>query len=203
MPCSISHLSLRPRENVSGRDDRWGGYRIEFKLLPSDRANVAVTNLSLARRSALEVAPGSARVFRVEISKHEYCDPKVPVDVDGILVYVYPPFLLAAEKLRALCQQMPEYAGRRKVTPRARDFYDIHAILSSEMEIERLTIVLPDVFAAKEVSLDLLMLLRNTREFHKPDWPSVLNALSVAIEEFDFYFNYVVERAESLRARLG
>ena len=194
----------RPRD-PNRRDDRWGGYRIEFKLLPVARASIAATNLALAQRSALEIGPGQTRVFCIEISKYEYCDQKVAVLVDGYEIFVYPLFLLAAEKLRALCQQMPEHTGRRKVTARARDFYDIHAILTSpdyRQPMDFATVV-NKVFAAKEVALNLLLLLRTTREFHRSDWPAVLNSVSVPVESFDFYFDFVVRWADSVKSLSG
>ena len=40
--------------------------------------------------------------------------------------------MIAIEKLRATCQQMPEYGIRGAATQRARDFYDIHLIVTSE-----------------------------------------------------------------------
>jgi hypothetical protein len=190
----------RPKD-PERRDDRWGGYRIEFKLVPAVQAGVVNADLALARRSALEVGPGQARVFRVDISKYEYCDAKVPSILDGYEIFVYPPFLVAIEKLRALCQQLPEYVGRRKATARARDFYDIHAIVTDAeyRPPENMATELRRVFDAKEVSLDLLLLLRDSREFHRGDWRSVLDALSVSAQPFDFYFEFVVDWAASIR----
>lgn len=191
----------RPKKETNRRDDWWGGYRVEFKLLPHERRDLVTNALDLARRSAVEVAPEHGRVFRVEISKYEYCDLKVEWDLDDYLIYVYPPFLLAAEKLRALCQQIPEYTGRRKATARARDFFDIHAILENPdyKEPENFTEILMSVFGAKEVPLELLDRLSESREFHRTDWPSVTNAATGRIESFDFYFDYVVAWVKRLR----
>ena len=67
---------------------------------------------------------------------------------------VYTPALIAAEKLRAICQQMDEYPRKGPKTPRARDFYDIHAI-SAEASISMTAPInlelLKHSFAAKEV----------------------------------------------------
>ena len=50
--------------------------------------------------------------------------------VDDLAVYAYSPQMLVAEKLRAICQQMPEYTSylRKHATPRGRDFLDIHTV---------------------------------------------------------------------------
>lgn len=190
----------RPRRETERRGEGWGGYRVEFKLQPFSTA-IAASDLSRARRSALEVSPGQTRVFRVDISKHEYCDDKVAATLDDYEIYVYPPFLLAAEKARALCQQMPEYGGRRKVTARARDFYDIHAIVSDKSFVlpRNFMEVLSRVFAAKNVPLSLLDLLPAAREFHRTDWPSVVDAVGGVAEPFDFYFEYVNEWLKTVR----
>jgi hypothetical protein len=199
------NFSERPRRETNRRDDRWGGYRVEFKLVPHARRELITTSPGLARRSAVEVAPEHGRVFRVEISKYEYCDVKIEWELDDYLIYVYPPFLLAAEKLRALCQQMPEYTGRRKATARARDFFDIHSILTDGeyREPENFDEIVVNVFAAKEVPLEFLDRLPESREFHRIDWPSVTNAASGPIESFDFYFDFVVEWAKRLRSPSG
>jgi hypothetical protein len=49
----------------------------------------------------------------VEISKFENCSDKTGVELDDHTVYVYSPAMLVIEKLRAICQQMPEYPKRR------------------------------------------------------------------------------------------
>lgn len=195
----------RPRRAGNRREDQWGGYRVEFKLLPAERHPLTANDLVRARRTALEVAPGHLRVFRVEISKHEYCDDKVAVPFDDFLIYVYPPFLLAAEKLRALCQQIPQYGRRRNVTARARDFYDIHAIvLHPTFELPAdFAGVLTRVFGAKAVPLTLLDLLPSTREFHRTDWPSVLDAVGGDAESFDMYFDFVIGWINRVRSSQG
>lgn len=195
----------RPRRQIERRASEWGGYRIEFKLFPATLRRLITTDLSLARRSAVAVGPGHSRTFRVEISKHEYCDEKVAFELDDYLIYVYPPFVVAAEKLRALCQQMPAYTGRRKRTPRARDFFDIHAVVSSSeyRAPSNASEIVASVFAAKDVPLSLLDDLAAAREFHRVDWPSVLAGATGRIEPFDFYFDFVLSWARLLKSLSG
>ena len=57
----------------------------------------------------MTVVDDNGKKFPIEISKHEYVDEKVAEIVDDLTVYAYSPQMLVAEKLRAICQQMPEY----------------------------------------------------------------------------------------------
>jgi hypothetical protein len=52
------------------------------------------------------------------------------------------------------------------------------------------------IFAAKQVPLLLLGRIRQYREFHRPDWPAVVAATSGQLQEFDFYFDFVVAQVE-------
>lgn len=70
-------------------------------------------------------------MFTVDFSKHEYTGGKVQVELDHYTIYVYPPAMIGLEKLRAICQQMPEYALLGKTRrARARDFLDIFEIIT-------------------------------------------------------------------------
>jgi hypothetical protein len=84
--------------------------------------------------------------------------------------------MIAIEKIRAICQQMPEYTLQRRPSARARDFYDIYLITAitgmSFSSAENLELV-RHIFAAKEVPLNLLEKIQEQRKFHRPDWDSV------------------------------
>ncbi len=47
--------------------------------------------------------------FTIDISKFEFTEGKRPRDIEGAVVFIYSPEMLAIEKLRALCQQLPSY----------------------------------------------------------------------------------------------
>ncbi len=115
--------------------------------------------------------------------------------------------MIVCEKLRAICQQTPEYAGlvKRRSQARARDFLDIHDTirqfrinLTSAPNRE----LLRDIFRAKRVELALLGQIRKQLEFHRQDWPAVQASVrpGIALRPFDFYFDFVVEIAERLKA---
>ena len=197
-------LFPKPSNADEERHPRWGGYRLEFKLVDEQRFQSLRSNLEKLRREASVVGPKQLRVFTVDFSKWEYTAGKVRFDLDAYTIYVYTPAMIAVEKVRAICQQMVEYAptGRTR-HPRARDFYDIHSVATKtefRFGTRETAELVRAVFAAKEVPLFLLSKIRNQREFHRPDWPSVKTATSEKLEEFDYYFDFVVREVEGLHA---
>jgi hypothetical protein len=149
------------------------------------------------------VAPGNGRIVRVEISKHEYCESKAETSLEGYTIYVYTTPMIAIEKLRAICQQMPEYTlvPPNAKRARARDFYDIHAIFSATgldwSTPDNLALV-EHIFTAKDVPLALIQRIPNYRDFHRSDWAAVVDSVEETLESYDFYFDAVVQAAERL-----
>lgn len=191
----------KPSVQRAGQGERWGGYRIEFKLLPKEKAARLGEDLAARQRNAEVVGYAQEKVFSIEISKFEFCPQKERKELDDYTIYVYPLELIAAEKLRAICQQMPGYLPVRNKRARARDFYDIHTIVTSavlDMSTTEFRELVRGVFAAKEVPLPLLGDIRGQREFHRADWPAVVQALTVPAEEYDFYFDFLVSEVDKL-----
>ena len=122
--------------------------------------------------------------------------------MDSYTIYVYSPAMIVVEKLRAICQQMPEYALRSQPSPRARDFYDIWRVMTKtglELAAPEIIELARHIFAAKKVPLALLGRLSEQREVHRPDWPAVVAAVAETLNDFDFYFNFVMERVAALQ----
>jgi predicted nucleotidyltransferase component of viral defense system len=196
-------FAVEPNQpSVTGRD-KWGGYQIEFKVIAKSKNNALSSQPRKRQIDAQVVGPAQQRIFKIQISKWEYCVPKQKTELDEYTIYVYSPALIAIEKLRAICQQMPEYPLRGHRKPRGRDFYDIYTVIS-ETNLDLTTPVYLDimkqVFAAKAVPHSLLLLIPHQREFHRPDWPSVQDSVSGKLEEFDFYFDFVVDQSRRLEA---
>lgn len=117
--------------------------------------------------------------------------------------------MLVAEKLRAICQQMPEYASylKKHRTPRGRDFLDIHTVCEHfkvdfgdpgfHRTVER-------VFHAKRVGLMLISKIADeaTGEYHRPDFVSITPTIRPGFElqDFDFYYKYVVQKCRMLES---
>jgi hypothetical protein len=126
----------------------------------------------------------------------------------GYTIYVYTLEMLAFEKIRAICQQMDEYDSSVPSTgksARARDFFDIYTILE-HCPVDFLAgdnrTLLENIFAAKKVPLRLIGKIPEYREFHRPDFASVKDTMKEGMElkDFDFYFDYVVEKLAPLKA---
>jgi len=179
----------------------WGGYFAEFKLISRDLFEGLSGELQAIQRQAIESGPNHRRRFRIEISPFEYCDDKVAMSINGSPLYVYSLQMIAAEKLRAICQQDPDYPLRVNPAPRARDFYDICAtIIEAHVDFADPNFhdLTRKIFAAKEVDLRLIRRIHLHREFHRADWPSVQVAVRTKLREFDYYFEVVLAEIEKL-----
>jgi len=196
-------FDTKPSIVPEGQSPRWGGYVVTFKVMEKQKYEKLEGNLAARRRDSLVIGPGQQRVFTIDLSKYEYVIGKLEVELDDYAIYVYSPTMIAIEKLRAICQQMPEYTLQRCPSARARDFYDIHLIVSlTNMNLnspENLDLV-RHIFAAKEVPLKFLGKIKNQKEFHRPDWDSVkISSNNDELAEFDFYFDFVVEQVNSMK----
>lgn len=202
---SAFDLKFERRPNVSrdGQSPQWGGYMVTFKLMEKEKYKALRHDLEATRRDALVVGPDERRLFTIDLSKYEYTKGKVQVEVDDYTIFVYTPEMIIAEKIRAICQQMPEYLQQKGGKPRARDFFDIHSVLSQKnidlasaanLDLTR------NIFAAKEVPLKLIADIPKHREFHRPDWDSVRASAPEDINDFDFYFDFVVQQTKSMHS---
>lgn len=195
-------IEIRPRRLPPELKDFWGGYRTSFKVIETNKYKSLKNNLRALRVSAADVGPKNRKIFQIDISKFEHCSTKKPFDIEGYTLYAYTPEMMVFEKLRAICQQMPEYAVIVKTSrqsARARDFFDICVIagrfrlsLTSKSSLRLLT----EIFKAKRVPLKLIGQIPKYREFHRQDFPSVASTLDAwaSVESFDFYYDFVLEK---------
>jgi Nucleotidyl transferase AbiEii toxin, Type IV TA system len=204
----VFDLTIRKRPPTVSEDmvDFWGGYRLEFKIIDQGMHDQLHANLESMRRQAVEVGPNHKRKITVDISAHEYCEKKTRVTVEGLTAYVYSPAMIACEKLRAICQQMPEYGKIVKShsqSARARDFFDIWIVcdrcdvnLTSAESKE----IICAMFEAKRAPLRLLGRIQDFREYHRQDWVAVENTVhrGVKLRPFDWYFDFVVDQCRAL-----
>ncbi|MDA2912495.1 nucleotidyl transferase AbiEii/AbiGii toxin family protein [Acidobacteriia bacterium AH_259_A11_L15] len=184
-------------------NDQWGGYEINFKIIENSKRELIGTDLARAQREATVVGPSQQRVFKVQISKFEYCQGKQEAELDDYRIYVYTLPMIAIEKFRAICQQMDEYPHRAHPTVRARDFYDIYCIVTDghvDLTTDDNLNLFRDMFAIKEVPLDLIRKIPDYREFHRLDWPSVEASVSGELKSYDFYFDFVIGEKDRLKA---
>lgn len=182
---------------------RWGGYQVEFKITDKESFQEHKDDIEKMRRTSAIISSNQHRKFKIDISKYEFCEAKQEKELDDFTIYVYSLPMVILEKIRAICQQMPEYELRPRSKPRARDFYDIYTVINySDIDItkpENIEI-LKSIFEAKEVPINFLFKVKDTRDFHSTDWEAVRQSVSGEIEEFDFYFDFVVEQINKLKA---
>jgi hypothetical protein len=206
------NIREEPKHVTEEFRDFWGGYKVDFKIIDSDVYQELAGDQTNLRMRAMTVVDEHGKKFPIEISKHEYVDEKVAEIVDDLTVYAYSPGMLVAEKLRAICQQTPEYTGhmRKHGSPRGRDFLDIHTVAEYfrvDFGDPAFHETLKRVFQAKRVRLGLLSQIADeaTKEYHRPDFVSIGPTIRPGFElqDFDFYYNYVVEKCDRILESLG
>jgi len=200
-------LEERPSRVSKEVEKFWGGYQIKFKTIESERYKELKEDRDKLRRNATITGLQNKRTFTIDISKFEYCSTKKEYDLEGYTIYVYTPEMILFEKIRAICQQMPEY---RKIVPnpsqsaRARDFFDIYTILEkfkTDLKAKENLEILTNIFKAKRVPLNFISKIELYREFHRPDFSSVKDTVKNGedLKEFDFYFDYVIDKLKLLK----
>jgi len=195
----------RPAVRREGLKEFWGGYRAEFKIIEKER--YVSGDIDGMRKISLPLGDKEKKAFIIDISKYDYCEPKWEVEMNGYTIYVYTAEMVVIEKIRAICQQMPEYRYGNK-SARAKDFYDIYVLMESFkidlMKAENLELF-KLIFGAKEVPLSLIKKIPDYREYHRGDFVSVIATVYSAtdLKEYDFYFDYVVNKTQMLKILWG
>ena len=200
-------FSQRPKTITDDMEPFWGGYEITFKVLDSIIFDRLAGQPELARKQAQVFTASQGKIFRIDISRLEYCKTKRYQDLDGYRIYVYTPEMIAIEKVRAVCQQMPEYStivNSPTRSPRAQDFYDFNLILE-HFKIDLTSAgnidLLKCIFEVKQVPLSFMELIPNQREYHRSDFDKVRTTVrhDVRLESYDFYFDYMVGKVLALK----
>lgn len=181
----------RPKQRKPELPDWWKGWLCEFKLLALEFRGLS---LEAQRRHALIPEGSNSSIIDMEISEYEYCGAERKKTIRGVVVHGYTRELLAMEKLRAICQQHPDYRFRSSKN-RARDFYDIYSLCSQLDEgfIRRCRKHLPAVFSAKEVPLSLLKSLWD-EEFlsvQRSGFVQVADSTKGVVQNFDIYLEHL------------
>lgn len=200
-------LQPRPDKLSAEFESFWGGYFLEFKVSTPKNIRDYGEDIQTLRRRSVVIGPAQQRKMRVDFSRHEHCKGKQQRELDGYTLYVYSPLMIVAEKIRALCQQMPEYREMLKspaASPRARDFFDVHTIVKErfvDLGTQEAALTVRMMFEAKRVPLNLIGLVETTREFHRENFDAVEQTLppGVDVYPFDFYFDFVIAQLEALR----
>jgi rubrerythrin len=208
-------LNIKPKVIKDEVKDFWGGYEVLFKIIEIDKYKSLVGDTELefnalndkdkskVRRNAIPLNPNQSNKFSIDISKHEYVEAKEAVSFEDYKIYIYPIQMLVLEKLRAICQQIPDYKEIIKTGSakgRAKDFYDIYSLLTLfDIDISRSDKnkdLLRNIFDAKKVPYNFLKKIRDNKQLHLDSFVSVIDTVSPEerknMKEFDFYFEYIV-----------
>ncbi len=181
----------KPKTSPENRPDWWGGWCCEFKLV--DQIHSEKT-LETRRRHALKPDGANSPKITIDISEHEYCGTHRSKTIGGIKIQGYSRELLVLEKLRAICQQHPDYKYRRSKN-RSRDFYDIYELTADfdDAFVKKCSRHLTKVFAAKEVPLEILKAIWN-EEFideQRRGFEQVRDTVRGKLYDFDMYVEHI------------
>lgn len=154
-------FEARPAKQNIASKEFWGGYRVEFKIRKGIHPIDELPDPQKAAREAEVIDPSTqSRKFMIDISKYEFTNPSEFKDLEGYKIKVYTLEMIVYEKLRAICQKLPEYKyAQEPIKARPKDFYDIYMIMKNQPHInfESLELdTLEKIFNAKEVPLQLL-----------------------------------------------
>ncbi len=193
---------LQRPKTAKKENDFWGGYSIEFKLIDAGLHSKLGGVLERMRRLAVVTNPNHSSRVEIQISKYEYVGEKVTMQVDGYTIYMYSPQMIVFEKIRAICQQMPQYAEiipSHSPRPRARDFYDIHLICeqcSIDFNSPAAKGLMQLIFEAKRVPISFLGKIKDNAGIHRSDWQNVLDTLPASekatAKTFDYYLDFII-----------
>lgn len=182
----------RPAFRSKEIPDFWSGWAVEFKIIEEHKNNLSPEERS---REALVPIGGSSPKITLDISEYEYCDSIENVKIKNVNVKSYSRTLLLLEKIRALCQQHPDYK-LKGIDQRARDYYDIERLWQIVLQTGKTDAFLDDcakhinnVFSAKGVDISLLEKIFEPDfiELQKSGWVAVQQTVSGKLSEFEYY----------------
>lgn len=203
-------LETRPKHKDPLQNKSWGGYSVEFKIINKDiyEEYGNTSDQQQLRCRAEIVDENNGKRFQIDISRYEFCDGKTTRELDGYTVYVYTPEMIVYEKIRAICQQFPEYYinnGHFKKA-RARDFYDIYTIMMtpfSDLSFEKLDYTtLVAFFKQKDVPIELIDKIPLYYDKFDEELSSLTETLTEsAKEDFNFKtcFDFVVNGIKKMQ----
>lgn len=202
----VFDVKMGVRPELRGKADlrpRWGGWTVEFKLITLENWKRYAHQPEKRSMVAMSLDDGDKKAFQIDISKFEFVESAELVDFDGFELRVYSPAMIVYEKLRALCQQLPEYEPVTHPRPRPRDFVDIVSVLAErEDEVLAKSELLGLVFSAKDVPVEWLRRISESgqREFHRSAWVQVEQQLPPGAGEYETYYERVISFIGRLEA---
>ena len=87
----------------------WGGYKCDFKLATNAKYLEHKDDVEKLRRCAYAIDGTGSTKFRVDFSRHEFCEDKESFEVGGYTIFGYDPACL----LQKSCERFPADARLR------------------------------------------------------------------------------------------
>ena len=181
----------KPKERRD-RPEWWGGWNCEFKLCAAEHRKLSDER---RRKRALIPEGSNSSKIEIQISEHEYCGTARSRTIKGVKINGYTRALLVTEKLRAICQQHPDYKYRLKRN-RVRDVVDIYHLTKDHQGdkfLKECKTELPKVFAAKQVDTAFLEALFDEGfvDTLRAGFPQVADTLKGTVYPVDTYIEYL------------
>ena len=189
----------------------WTGWLVTFKLL--EKENQKPDKEKQSRMAIIPDGSASPKIT-VELSEHEYCGDfkqmklEIKNEPEKVSTYWYSTEMLVVEKIRAICQQHPDYPHRRKPTSRARDFYDIANLIEKKIKDKDLSNfknkcanLIDPIFKAKQVDKKIIKKIFEPKFVAKmkEGWPLVLETTpNRGKHEFEIYVDILEEFVNSI-----
>ncbi|MCG4734300.1 nucleotidyl transferase AbiEii/AbiGii toxin family protein, partial [Casaltella massiliensis] len=115
--------------------------------------------------------------IKIDLSFEEYTEPRIEAQLNEYTIYLYSPLMIVYEKIRASCQQLPEYKLSSEKT-RARDLYDIYTMLThkKQMDLKEEVFnkenfyIIKKMFELKNVDFSLMLKLETIKEELRIDY---------------------------------
>ncbi|MEK4750931.1 nucleotidyl transferase AbiEii/AbiGii toxin family protein [Niallia sp. FSL W8-0177] len=200
-------FTSKPKKSKSILPPFWGGYHIEFKIIQEEIYEAFKDNPQKLSNMA-ETMEDNKKKIEIDISLEEYTEPRIELEIGEYTIYLYSPLMIVYEKIRALCQQLPDYILASKEKTRARDLYDIYTAIMKlksdfreEILNEKNLYILKEMFYTKKVPFNLLLKIRDYKEELQKDYEErVIPQIPEddTYPEFEFLFEYNLELIEQL-----
>lgn len=200
----VHDIFFRPKPEKIRQEvkDFWGGYEVNFKIIKKSDAERLKMDQKAIRTQSLPLGKKRSTKFKIDISSYEYIAESGREDFEDFQIRVYTPEMIVFEKLRAICQQLPDYKTIvHTITPKARgrDFYDIELLMTQfniDPNSESNKSLIKGIFQAKKVPLSFIGRISESKEFHKENFVLSLRPTvdaSIEVKPFDHYFDFVTK----------
>lgn len=190
----------KPKKSKSVLPPFWGGYGIEFKLITNEFYEKYGPENPQALSVRAESLEGGKKKIEIDISLEEYTEPRIEMELEDITIYLYSPLMIIYEKMRALCQQLPDYPLASTEKVRARDLYDIYIAITKskgslleEIYNEKNLYIIKEMFKTKDVDIGLLRKIKDYKDNLEQDYKDrVIPQISEKSEKpnFEYLFSY-------------